>query len=57
MVEDIRNFSVGELEARFKSQGMETYRARQVFGWLYQKKAEDFSLIGPSPKRFLRRAT
>jgi 23S rRNA (adenine2503-C2)-methyltransferase len=45
MVEDIRNFSVGELEARFKSQGMETYRARQVFGWLYQKKAEDFSLM------------
>jgi 23S rRNA (adenine2503-C2)-methyltransferase len=45
MVEDIRNFSVAELEARFKTQGMEPYRARQVFGWLYQKKVEDFSLM------------
>ena len=45
MVEDIRNFSVAELEARFKTQGMEPYRARQVFGWLYQKRIEDFSLM------------
>lgn len=45
MVEDIRSFTPQELEARFKGQGMEAYRARQVFGWLYQKKVEDFSLM------------
>ncbi len=43
MVEDIRNFLPQELEARFRSQGMEPYRARQIFQWLYQKGAEDFS--------------
>ena len=43
MVENIRQFSLKELEARFKTQGIEPYRARQVFGWLYDKGVEDFS--------------
>jgi 23S rRNA (adenine2503-C2)-methyltransferase len=42
MVEEIRQFTLEELEARFKDQGVEVYRARQVFQWLYQKGCVDF---------------
>lgn len=50
MVENIREFSLKELEARFKTQGFESYRARQVFGWLYDKGVEDFSGMTNLPK-------
>ncbi len=45
MVEDIRDFSLKELEDRFKALGIERYRARQVFEWLYKKGVEDFALM------------
>ena len=45
MVEDIRNFSLGELEKKFQVLGIPAYRARQVFEWLYKKGVEDFSLM------------
>jgi 23S rRNA (adenine2503-C2)-methyltransferase len=45
MIEDIRNFTLSELEDRFKKLSLEPYRARQVFQWLYQKGVEDFSLM------------
>ena len=43
MIEDIRNLTLAELGASFKVLGVEAFRARQVFEWLYKKGAEDFS--------------
>ncbi|HQP91740.1 MAG TPA: 23S rRNA (adenine(2503)-C(2))-methyltransferase RlmN [Candidatus Omnitrophota bacterium] len=45
MIEDIRNLDLSELELSFKALGLEVYRARQVFDWLYKKGVEDFSLM------------
>ena len=42
MVEDIRDFTLKELEERFARLGIERYRAAQVFRWLYDKGVEDF---------------
>lgn len=50
MTEDIRNLTLSELEGRFKKLSIESYRARQVFGWLYQKGVEDFSQMVNLPK-------
>lgn len=50
MVENIREFSLLELEARFKTQGIQPYRARQVFGWLYDKGVEEFSGMTNLPR-------
>ena len=50
MVEDIRNFTLEELEGKFKGLRIEPYRARQVFEWLYKRDAEDFSLMKNLPK-------
>lgn len=49
MVEDIRGFSLEELEKKFAALGWERYRARQVFAWLYKKGVEDFSLMENIP--------
>jgi 23S rRNA (adenine2503-C2)-methyltransferase len=50
MVEDIRNYTLKELEEKFKSLGLPPYRARQVYGWLYKKDVEDFSLMANLPQ-------
>ncbi len=50
MVEDIRNYTLKELEERFKSLGLPPYRARQVYSWLYKNNVEDFSLMANLPK-------
>lgn len=50
MVEDIRNYRLAELEDKFKALDIESYRARQVFAWLYKKGAEDFSLMANLPQ-------
>ncbi|MFH0877420.1 MAG: 23S rRNA (adenine(2503)-C(2))-methyltransferase RlmN [Candidatus Omnitrophota bacterium] len=50
MVEDIRNFRIAELESKFQALGLQPYRARQVFGWLYQKKVEDFGEMKNLPQ-------
>lgn len=42
MIEDIRNFTLEELEKKFKTVQIESYRARQVFDWLYKNDAVDF---------------
>ncbi len=49
MIEDIRNFTPEELQARFKALEIEPYRARQVFEWLYKKGVEDFSVMANLP--------
>jgi len=45
VAEEIRNLTLKELEARFAELGIERYRAAQVFGWLYVKGVDDFSLM------------
>jgi 23S rRNA (adenine2503-C2)-methyltransferase len=50
MVEDIRNFTLPELESKFKALKIEPYRARQVFEWLYKKGVEDFALMTNLPQ-------
>lgn len=42
MIEDIRGFTLEELEKNFKLLGIESYRAKQVFDWLYKNDAIDF---------------
>lgn len=42
-------FTVQELEQRFSRQGIDPYRARQVFDWLYRRGAEDFSAMSNLP--------
>jgi 23S rRNA (adenine2503-C2)-methyltransferase len=49
MIEEIRNFTLAELENKFKILEIQPYRARQVFGWLYKNGAEDFSLMTNIP--------
>lgn len=55
MIEDIRNYTLKELEEKFKSLGLAPYRARQVYGWLYKKGVEDFSLMVNLPKDIMER--
>lgn len=40
---DIKNFTLQELEAYIAGQGKERFRAKQIFKWLYQQDARDFS--------------
>ncbi|MGE5279269.1 MAG: 23S rRNA (adenine(2503)-C(2))-methyltransferase RlmN [Deltaproteobacteria bacterium] len=49
MVQDIRNFTLKELEARFVKMGVERYRAAQVFKWVYAKGVEDFGRMTDLP--------
>jgi 23S rRNA (adenine2503-C2)-methyltransferase len=39
---DIKNFTLGDLEAYISGQGKERFRARQIFKWLYQLDATSF---------------
>lgn len=39
---NIRNHSLGELEKFFLEQGLERFRARQVYDWLWKKTARSF---------------
>jgi 23S rRNA (adenine2503-C2)-methyltransferase len=50
MIEDIRNLTLKELEKSFQTRGLPSYRARQVYGWLYVKSADDFSLMTNLPQ-------
>jgi len=49
VAEEIKDFTLGELEGRFQKLGIERYRAAQVFGWLYAKGVDDFSLMTDLP--------
>lgn len=42
MIEDIRCFTLEELEKNFKILQIEAFRAKQVFDWLYRHDALDF---------------
>lgn len=47
---DIRNYSLEELTDYFKSIGEPTFRAKQVYEWLWSKSAIDFDSMSNLPK-------
>lgn len=50
---NIKDFSLGELEAELSKLGEKPYRTRQIFEWIYQKDASDFDKMSnlPAPLR------
>ena len=44
-MESIYNFTESQLKDKFTSKGFPGYTARQVFGWVYGKKVQDFDLM------------
>ncbi|MFW5808195.1 MAG: 23S rRNA (adenine(2503)-C(2))-methyltransferase RlmN [Spirochaetota bacterium] len=47
----IKNYSLPEMEEYFHSRGLERYRARQLFIWLYSRNAERFDEITTFSKK------
>ncbi|MFO7676681.1 MAG: 23S rRNA (adenine(2503)-C(2))-methyltransferase RlmN [bacterium] len=45
MSRDIRSFTRAELEGLARTSGWETYRARQLYSWMWQKRAVSFSAM------------
>jgi 23S rRNA (adenine2503-C2)-methyltransferase len=50
---DIKNFTLEELKEEFKKISEPSYRAEQVFSWIYKKGAEDFNAMNNIPKLFM----
>ena len=48
---DIKNFTLKELEEAIVTIQQPSYRARQIFFWLYQRGILDFNEMGNIPKR------
>ncbi|MEO0184311.1 MAG: 23S rRNA (adenine(2503)-C(2))-methyltransferase RlmN [candidate division WOR-3 bacterium] len=43
MLKNIKSLSMSEIETVFQQLGLESYRARQLFQWLWQKGVNDFN--------------
>lgn len=52
---DLKNLSLEELEALCKNLGLEPYRARQVFQWMYQKHVSAIARMTNIPKEARKR--
>ncbi len=52
MKENIRTLTFNEMEGTVLAFGEQKHRASQIFGWLYNKGAHDFSLMTNLPKAF-----
>jgi len=50
---DIKNFTLEELKEEFKKISEPSYRAEQIFSWIYKKGAKDFSAMNNIPKLFM----
>ncbi|NQT46918.1 MAG: 23S rRNA (adenine(2503)-C(2))-methyltransferase RlmN [Candidatus Omnitrophica bacterium] len=50
---DIKGFTLKELEKALSGIGEQSYRARQIFSWLYQRGIKDFSEIDNIPKKLI----
>jgi len=48
-MQDIKELSLGELEEKLISLGKPKYHARQIFAWIYQKGAYEFSSMSDLP--------
>jgi 23S rRNA (adenine2503-C2)-methyltransferase len=42
---DIRKYSLAQLQEDFKSMGLQSFRAKQVYEWLWNKQAMDFEAM------------
>ncbi|MCI9306766.1 MAG: 23S rRNA (adenine(2503)-C(2))-methyltransferase RlmN [Lachnospiraceae bacterium] len=49
---DIKSLTLEELRDQFLSQGEKAFRAEQVYQWMHEKLAEDFSVMSNLPKTF-----
>lgn len=49
---DIKSLTLEELRGQFLSQGEKAFRAEQVYRWMHEKLAEDFSVMSNLPKTF-----
>jgi 23S rRNA (adenine2503-C2)-methyltransferase len=49
---DLKNYTLEELESFIAGCGKESYRARQIFKWLYQKNAGSFEEMSNLSKEF-----
>ena len=48
-MQDIKGFSLEQLEQTLESWGSPAYHARQIFSWIYQKGCVDFDLMSNLP--------
>ncbi|MBD3246116.1 MAG: 23S rRNA (adenine(2503)-C(2))-methyltransferase RlmN [Candidatus Omnitrophica bacterium] len=53
-MENIYEFALPELTQRLAAHGFPAYRAVQVFGWLYKKRAEEFAKMRTLPPHLRR---
>ena len=52
MIVDMRtiyDFTLPQMEEMLKTHGQKPYRAKQIYSWLYRKRAEDFSEMSDLP--------
>jgi 23S rRNA (adenine2503-C2)-methyltransferase len=47
---DIKNFTINELSELLNRYDLPNYCSKQIFGWIYQKRIEDFNLMTNIPK-------
>lgn len=52
---DIRSLQLNELEGKVREFGEPLYRARQIAGWLYQKRVQTFDEMTDLPREFRNR--
>ena len=50
---DIKGLGLKELEEKLTSEGFQSFRARQIFHWLYQQKVSSFQKMTNLPKKLL----
>lgn len=55
MKKDIRDLALDELRAELKSWGEPSYRAQQIFEWIYKKGAETFAAMTDLPRSLRQR--
>lgn len=51
-MKDIKNFTLEEFKEELKNISGPSYRAEQIFSWIYKKGAEDFNAMSNLPKPF-----
>lgn len=54
MKDNIKRFSIAEMEQEISGLGIESYRARQIFQWLWSKNAPEFEAMTNLAKDFRR---
>lgn len=47
---DIKNFTLEEFKEELKKDSEPSYRAEQIFSWIYKRRAEDFDMMNNLPR-------